>query len=50
MQENQQQSQFMIIMKKIWPFINRVINTIVYFLLSLIRGFFKNAIRMIKGS
>jgi hypothetical protein len=50
MDENQRQpSPVMVILKKIWPFIYRVINTVLYFLLSLIRGFFKMAFQMIKG-
>lgn len=50
MQENMQQSRVMIFLKKIWPFINRVINGIVYFIISLIKGFFKTAMQMIKGA
>jgi len=49
MQDNLQQSKFVIIMKKIWPVIYRVINMVVYFLINLIKGFFKDAIRSIKG-
>jgi hypothetical protein len=50
MQENVQQSKFMIIMKKIWPYINRVLNAVVYFIIQIIRNFFKSAIEMIKGT
>jgi hypothetical protein len=49
MQENQVQSRFMIILKMIWPYINRVINMVVYFSITLIKNFFKDAFRMIKG-
>lgn len=49
MQENTQQSRFIIFMKKIWPFVYRVINIIIYSLFHMIRNFFKDAIRMIKG-
>lgn len=48
MQENTQQSQFIIILKKIWPYIYRVINTVLYFIIMIIKNFFKDAIRMIK--
>ncbi len=50
MQENVQESSFMRLLKKVWPFINKVLNNIVYFFMSLIKGFFKNAIQMIKGN
>jgi hypothetical protein len=49
MQENTQQSRVMIILKKIWPFLSKVINAIVYFLAQLIKGFFKTALQMVKG-
>jgi hypothetical protein len=50
MQDNLQVSPFIVFMKKIWPFFYRVLNGILYFLFSLIKGFIKNAIRMIKGT
>jgi len=50
MEENKQQSPFIVLLKKIWPFIYRVINTVIFFLLSLIRGFFRMAFQMIKGN
>lgn len=50
MQDNVQQSKFMIFLKKIWPYINRAINTVVYFTISVIRSFFKSAMQMIKGN
>lgn len=49
MQENIQQSKVVIVLKKIWPAIYRVINTSVYFLLSLIKTFFKDVMRSISG-
>jgi hypothetical protein len=49
MQDNQVQSSFIVFLKKIWPFIYRVINTSLYFVMMLIRNFFKDAINMIKG-
>jgi len=49
MQDNLQQSPAIIFLKKIWPFVYRVINGIIYFIIMLIRGFFRNAITMIKG-
>jgi len=50
MQDNQQQSPFIVFMKKIWPFVYRVINAIFYFLIMLIRNFVRDAIQSIKGS
>jgi len=50
MQDNLQQSPFIIFLKKIWPFFYRVLNGILYFLFMLIKGFFRNAIQMIKGT
>ena len=50
MQENVQQSRFMIFLKKIWPYAIRVINTVVYFIISVLRSFFKSAMQMIKGN
>lgn len=50
MEENVQQSPFIVLLKKIWPFIYRVINRVVYFIIMLIRNFFRDAIRSIKGS
>lgn len=49
MQDNIQQSKFMIILKKIWPVINRVLNGVFYFIVTIIKNFFKDAFRMIKG-
>lgn len=49
MQDNLRESPFIVFMKKIWPFIYRVINAVFYFLIMLIRNFFREAIRSIKG-
>ncbi len=49
MEENSQQSKFIIFLRKIWPFIYRVLNSTFYFILGIIKYFFKNAIAMIKG-
>jgi len=49
MQENQAQSPFIVFLKKIWPFIYRVINGILYFVMMLIRNFVRDAIQSIKG-
>lgn len=40
----------MIILKKIWPTIYRVINGSLYFLLNLIKSIVKMSIEQIKGS
>jgi hypothetical protein len=50
MQENTQQSKFMVLMKKIWPYIQRAINVTIYFVVNLIKNFFKTAGQMIKGA
>ena len=42
-------SRFMIILKTIWPPINKVLNYVFYFLISLIRSTFRTAMEMIKG-
>ena len=42
-------SRFMIIMKTIWPPINKVLNMVFYLVMSIIRNFFKTAMQMIKG-
>jgi len=49
MQDNQVESPFIVFLKKIWPFIYRVINTVVYFLIMLIKNFVRDAIQSIKG-
>ncbi|MGH7204166.1 MAG: hypothetical protein ACREHC_07010 [Candidatus Levyibacteriota bacterium] len=49
MQGNVQESRYMRALKKVWPFINRVLNSTVYFILSLIKTFFKDTLRMIQG-
>jgi hypothetical protein len=49
MENNTQQSKFILILKQVWPYIYRVINSVFYFVVNIIRYFFKNAIKMIKG-
>jgi len=50
MEQNVQQSQPMIVLKKIWPYINRAINSSLYFILNVIKGIIKTGIDQIKGS
>jgi hypothetical protein len=50
MEENLQQSPVIVFLKKIWPFVYRVINGVIYFIFSVIRSMFRMAIEMIKGS
>jgi hypothetical protein len=49
MQENQVESPFIVFMKKIWPFLYRVINAVIYFVIMLIKNFVRDAIQSIKG-
>jgi hypothetical protein len=42
-------SKVMIVLKTIWPPINKVLNMVFYFLVSMIKGFFREAMSMIKG-
>jgi hypothetical protein len=42
-------SRFMIIMKTIWPPINKVLNMVFYFLITMIRSFFRTVMEMVKG-
>ncbi len=49
MQDNLQQSPFIVFMKKIWPFVYRVINAVLYFLIMVIKNFVRDAIESIKG-
>jgi hypothetical protein len=49
MEENLQQSKFIIIMKKIWPATIRVINIIFYTIFSFIRNSVKYIIDQIKN-
>jgi len=49
MNENQQQSRLIVILKQIWPYVYRIINAIFYFIMNLIKTFFKYGVRMIKG-
>lgn len=49
MQENAQQSRVVIFLKKIWPAIYRIINSTLYFILSIIKNIFNGIISQIKG-
>ncbi len=44
-----QPSQVEVILKKIWPTINRVLNAIFYFLFTVIRSTIKGIIDQVKG-
>ena len=44
-----QQSRIKVFLKQIWPYVYRILNSIFYFILGIIRYFFRNAIKMIKG-
>lgn len=49
MQENVQESRAIRLLKQVWPAINRILNKIFYFLISLIKTFFRDTMRMIQG-
>ena len=49
MNENLRQSRFILLMRQVWPYINRILNSIFYFIVGIIRTFFKYAVQMIKG-
>ncbi len=49
MQENLKQSRVINFLKQIWPSINRILNAVFYYIMGIIKYFFKNAIKMIKG-
>lgn len=49
MQENLRQSQIINFLKQIWPYIYRLLNAVFYYIMGIIKYFFKNAIKMIKG-
>jgi hypothetical protein len=46
----QQDSQFMVILKKIWPTIYRLINVTLYFLLTFLRNSVRYGWEQIKGA
>lgn len=50
MDERLQPPAWKIVLKKIWPYINRGINVSVYFVFHLIINGIKTAIQQIKGS
>jgi hypothetical protein len=45
----QQPSRFRMILKDIWPTIYKVINTVLYFIITLIKSTVKDIFRMIKS-
>ncbi|HSX08644.1 MAG TPA: hypothetical protein VLF93_00645 [Candidatus Saccharimonadales bacterium] len=49
MQDNQVQSPYIVFLKKIWPYVYRVINTTLYFIINLIKNFVRDAIQSIRG-
>jgi len=48
--QNTQQNPIIVFLKNIWPAIYRVINTIIYWILQLIKGIFKGIMDQIKGT
>lgn len=50
MQQNLNQSRIIILLKKIWPTIYRLINSSFYFVIHIIKSTIKSAIDQIKGS
>ena len=50
MWKNTQQNPVIVFLKNIWPFVYRVINTLIYWFFSLIKGLFKGIMDQIKGS
>jgi hypothetical protein len=49
MQENTKVSPIILVLKKAWPYIYRVINSSIYFIATVIRSIFKGIIEQIKG-
>lgn len=49
MQENMQVSPVMALLKKAWPAMSRVINYVVYIIMSVIKATFKGITDQIKG-
>jgi hypothetical protein len=50
MEENLNKPRYIILLRKIWPTVYRAINTIVYFIMHIIKSTIKSAIDQIKGS
>lgn len=50
MEQNVQESPIIRFFKKIWPSVNRITNSIIYFLLSTLKSIMKVAIEQIKGA
>lgn len=49
MEENLQQSPIKVGLKKVWPFINRALNGMFYFLITIIKSVVKGALDQFKG-
>lgn len=49
LQPSQQPSPVIVLLKKIWPFIDRVIRVTFYYIFMLIKNFFRDVVDMIKG-
>ncbi len=49
MEDNMRQSPIKIALKKAWPFINRLINTIFYFTISIIKSIARGIMDQFKG-
>ena len=49
MEENQQQNPWIVRLKKIWPTIYRILNTVFYFILSVIKNIVNGIISQLKG-
>ena len=45
----QQQSRFVIFMRKIWPTFHRILSTLIYFIMGVLRNIFKGITDQIKG-
>jgi hypothetical protein len=49
MYQNLKQSRVILLLRRVWPFVYRIINAIFYFIVNLIKYFIANAVKMIKG-
>jgi hypothetical protein len=45
----QQPNRFYLFMKNIWPYINKAITAIIFFIVAAIKGTFREFMRAIKG-
>lgn len=50
MDQNTHQSRIIALLKIIWPTFHRILNSIVYFIIHIIKSTVKSAIDQIKGS